>query len=92
MKYAYTAAKTGAPLDYARIDKMLGDSHLAVMISKAPHRNAAKAFIDYYLGDESMNILAQSGEFANRKGIFPPSASADKIQYVHMEVLDAKAF
>jgi hypothetical protein len=29
---------------------------------------------------------------ANRKGIFPPLASADKIQYVHMEVLDAKAF
>ena len=39
-----------------------------------------------------MKILAQSGEFANRKGIYPPLASADKIQYVQMEVLDAKAF
>ena len=92
VKYAYTAAKTGAPLDYVRIEKMLGDSHFAVMSNKAPHPNAAKAFIDYYLDDESMNILAQSGEFANRKGIYPPLAGADKIQYVQMEVLDAKAF
>ncbi|HET9883787.1 MAG TPA: extracellular solute-binding protein [Candidatus Binatia bacterium] len=92
VKYAYTAGKTGAPLDYVRIEKMLGDSHFAVMSNKAPHPNAAKAFIDYYLDDESMKILAQSGEFANRKGIYPPLAGADKIQYVQMEVLDAKAF
>ena len=92
VKYAYTAGKTGAPLDYVRIEKMLGDSHFAVMSNKAPHPNAAKAFIDYYLDDESMQILAQSGEFANRKGIYPPLAGADKIQYVQMEVLDAKAF
>jgi iron(III) transport system substrate-binding protein len=92
VKYAYTAAKTGAPLDYVRIEKMLGDSHFAVISNKAPHPNAARAFIDYYLDDESMKILAQSGEFANRKGIYPPLAGADKIQYVQMEVLDAKAF
>lgn len=92
VKYAYTAGKTGAPLDYVRIEKMLGDSHFAVMSNKAPHPNAAKAFIDYYLDDESMKILAQSGEFANRKGIYPPLPGADKIQYVRMEVLDAKAF
>jgi iron(III) transport system substrate-binding protein len=92
VKYAYTAAKTGAPLDYVRIEKMLGDSHFAVMSNKAPRPNAAKAFIDYYLDDESMTILAQSGEFANREGIYPPLPGADKIQYVQMEVLDAKAF
>ena len=39
-----------------------------------------------------MKILAQSGEFANRQGIYPLLAGADKIQYVQMEVLDAKAF
>ena len=92
VKYAYTAAKGGAPLDYVRIDKMLGDSHFAVLSNKAPRPNAGKAFIDYYLDDESMKILAQSGEFANRKGIYPPLAGAEKIQYVQMEVLEAKAF
>jgi iron(III) transport system substrate-binding protein len=92
VKYAYTAAKGGAPLDYVRLEKMLGDTHFAVLSSKAPRPNAGKAFIDYYLDDESMKILAQSGEFANRKGIYPPLPGAEKIQYVQMEVLEAKGF
>jgi iron(III) transport system substrate-binding protein len=92
VKYAYTAAKGGAPLDYVRIEKMLGDAHFAVLSSKAPRPSAGKAFIDFYLDDESMRILAQSGEFANRKGIYPPLPGAEKIQYTQMEVLEAKAF
>jgi iron(III) transport system substrate-binding protein len=92
VKYAYTMGKTGAPLDYVRVEKMLGDTHFAVLSSKAPHPNAGKAFIDFYLDDESMKILAQSGEFANRKGIYPPLPGAEKIQYVQMEVLEAKRF
>jgi len=42
--------------------------------------------------DESMKILAQNGEFANRKGVYPPLPGADKVRYVQMENLDAKAF
>jgi len=59
---------------------------------KAPHPNAGKAFVDFYLDDEAMKILAQSGEFVNRKGIYPPLPGADKIQYLQMEVLEAKTF
>jgi iron(III) transport system substrate-binding protein len=92
VKFAYSAAQSGAPLDYVRVEKMLGDSHFAVLNNKAPHPNAGKAFIDYYLDDESMKILAHSGEFVNRKGIYPPLSGAEKIQYVQMEVLEAKAF
>jgi len=92
VKFAYSAAQSGAPLDYVRVDKMLGDSHFVVLSSKAPHANAGKAFVDFYLDDETMKILAQTGEFVNRKGIYPPLAGADKIQYVQMEVLEAKAF
>jgi hypothetical protein len=36
----------------------------SVLSSKAPRPSAGKAFIDFYLEDESMKILAQSGEFA----------------------------
>ena len=39
-----------------------------------------------------MKILAENGEFVNRKGIYPPLPGADRIQYVQMENLDAKAF
>ena len=85
VKYAYSAAKGGAPLDYMRVDKMLGDAHFAVLSGKAPRPNAGKAFIDYYLDDENMRVLAHAGEFPNRKGIYPPLPGADKIQYVQME-------
>ena len=60
--------------------------------NKALHPNGGKAFIDFYLDDESMKILAQNGEFVNRKGIYPPLPGAERIQYVQMEVLEAKAF
>ena len=71
---------------------MLGDSHFVALSNKAPRPSADKAFVDFYLDDESMKILAQSGEFVNRKGMYPPLPGADKIQYVQMEVLEAKAF
>jgi iron(III) transport system substrate-binding protein len=58
VKFAFSAAQSGAPLDYARIDRMLGDSHFVVLSSKAPHVNAGKAFVDFYLDDENMKILA----------------------------------
>jgi iron(III) transport system substrate-binding protein len=92
VKFAYSAAQSGAPLDYVRVDKMLGDSHFVVLSNKAPHANAGKAFVDFYLDDETMKILAQTGEFVNRKGIYPPLPGAEKIQYVQMEVLESKVF
>ncbi len=92
VKFAYSAAQSGAPLDYVRVDKMLGDSHFVVLSNKAPHANAGKAFVDFYLDDETMKILAQTGEFVNRKGIYPPLPGAEKIQYIQMEVLESKAF
>ena len=47
VKYAYTAAKGGAPLDYVRIDRMLGDSHFAALSNTAPRPTPARRFIDY---------------------------------------------
>ena len=54
---------------------------------KAPHPSAAKAFIDFFLDDESMNIMAKAGEFVNRKGVYPPVPDADKIKFVEMDDL-----
>jgi iron(III) transport system substrate-binding protein len=92
VKFAYSAAQRGAPLDYVRIDRMLGDAHFVALNNKAPRPSAGKAFIDFYLDDETMKMLAQTGEFVNRKGIYPPLLGADKIHYVQMEVLESKAF
>jgi len=92
VKYAYMFGKKGAPLDYVRLPKMMGDGHYIGLASKAPHVNAGKAFIDYFLDDESMNMMAKLGEFVNRKGVLPPLPDADKIGFVEMDDLSAKEF
>jgi iron(III) transport system substrate-binding protein len=92
VKYAFIFGKKGAPLDYVRLGKMMGDGHYVALDSKAPHVNAGKAFIDYFLDDESMNLMAKLGEFVNRKGVYPPLPDADKIQFVEMVDLDTKQF
>ena len=92
VKYVYSFAQRGAPLDYVRLGKFMGDGHYLGLNSKAPHANAGKAFIDYFLGAENMAALAKLGEFVNRKGIHPPLPDADKIQFVEMYDLDPKKF
>lgn len=92
IKYAYIFGQKGAPLDYVRLPKMMGDGHYIGLAAKAPHVNAAKAFIDYFLGEASMKTMAQRGEFVNRKGVLPPLPDADKIVFVQMDDLSVKEF
>jgi iron(III) transport system substrate-binding protein len=90
--YAYTYPQKGAPVDYVRLGKMMGDGHYALLSNKSPRPNAGKAFIDYLLNEDSARILAKMGEFVNRKGIYPPLADADKIQFVPMEDFSIKEY
>ena len=90
--YTYVFGQKGAPLDYVRLPQFLGDGNYVGLANKAPHANAGKAFIDYYLGDEGMNIMAKLGEFVNRKGIFPPLPDAEKLKFVAMDRLEAKSY
>lgn len=92
VKYTFIFGQKGAPLDYVRLGKMMGDGHYATLGSKPPRPNAGKAFIDFFLGEESMKIMADMGEFVNRKGVYPPLPDADKIQFVEMVDLDQKGF
>jgi iron(III) transport system substrate-binding protein len=91
-KYAYIFGKEGAPLDYVRLPIMLGDGHYIELSNKAPHPDAGKAFIDFFLGQESMNIMAKLGEFVNRKGVYPPLPDADKIQFAQMDDFSSKDY
>jgi iron(III) transport system substrate-binding protein len=90
--YAFTYGQKGAPVDYVRSGKMMGDGHYALLSNKSPRPNAGKAFIDYLLSEESMKILAKMGEFVNRKGIYPPLPDADKIQFVPMDDFGIKEY
>jgi iron(III) transport system substrate-binding protein len=84
VRFVLTYNKQGANLDYVRDYNMLGDGQYISLGSKAPRLNAGKAFIDFFLDEESMKIQAATGEFVNRKGVHPPLADADKIKFVQM--------
>jgi iron(III) transport system substrate-binding protein len=90
--YVYLHGIKGAPIDYVRTGKFLGDASYLSLHNKAPHPNAAKVFIDFFLDEESMSIMAKAGEFVNRKGIYPPVPDADKIQFVEMDDLGEKLY
>jgi iron(III) transport system substrate-binding protein len=82
----------GVPLDYVRLPSFMGDGQYIALSAKAPHPNAGKAFLDFFLGEESLRLMANIGEFVNRRGIYPPLADADKIKVVEMVPMDEKAF
>lgn len=84
--------KKGIPLDYVRLGKFMGDNQSVTIGAKPPHPSAGKAFIDFFLGEEALRIMANIGEFVTRKGIYPPLADADKIELVGMVEMDKKAF
>ena len=92
LKYVVVFGQKGAPMDYVRMDKMLGHRHAVQLSNRALHPNAGKAFIDFFLDDESIKVMAKSGEFVTRKGIYPPLPDAEKIQLVEMDELDTACF
>ena len=84
--------KKGVPLDYVRLGKFMGDGHAVALGAKAPHANAGKAFLDFFLGEDGLKIMAGVGEFVTRKGIYPPLPDADKIELVEMVDMDQKGY
>ena len=84
--------KKGVPLDYVRLGKYMGDGQSIALGAKAPHPSAGKAFIDFFLDDEGLRLMAGIGEFVTRKGIYPPLPDADKIEMVELDELDQKGF
>jgi len=71
-KYIITMAP--APLDWARVEQPLFGTPRAIAVtSKAPHPNAARVFVDYWLSKKSMDMLANDvGEYVLAPGVFPP--------------------
>lgn len=84
--------KKGVPLDYVRLGKFMGDGQSIALGAKAPHPDSGEAFIDFFLGEESLKLMAGVGEFVTRKGIYPPLPDADKIETIEMDELDQKGF
>ena len=91
-KYVQVWGRKGAPLDYVKgLPVYLGDGNYIGLTAKAPNPNAAKLFIDYFLGAESSEVMANVGEFVNRQGIYPPIPGAEHVvaKFVQMNAMSA---
>jgi iron(III) transport system substrate-binding protein len=76
----YIIPKAPAPLDWARVEEPLFGTPRAIAVtSKAPHPNAARLFVDYWLSRKAMGVLAKDvGEYVLAPGGFPPIDGWDK--------------
>ena len=70
----YIVTKAPAPLDWARLNQpLLGTPRGIALASSAPHPNAAKLFMDYWLSREAQQMLARDvGEYVLYSGVYPP--------------------
>jgi iron(III) transport system substrate-binding protein len=85
-KYIITHAP--APLDWARVDTILGSPRGIAIAAKAPHPEAARVFMDYWLSKDAMKLLAdQVGEYVLTPGVFPPIEGIDKVKVLPIREL-----
>lgn len=70
----YIITKAPAPLDWARVKQpLLGTPRGIGLTSVASHPNAAKVFVDFWLSEDAMKMLAEKvGEYVLYPGVYPP--------------------
>jgi iron(III) transport system substrate-binding protein len=85
-KYIITHAP--APLDWCRVDTLLGTPRGIAIAAKAPHPEAARLFMDYWLSKEAMQLLADKvGEYVLAPGVYPPIDGMDKPKVLPIRTL-----
>ncbi len=85
-KYILTNAP--APLDWARVEFIMGSPRALGISAKAPHPVAAREFVDYWLSADAGKILANKvGEYVLADGVFPPIDGMDKAKVIPIEEL-----
>lgn len=85
----YIITKAPAPLDWARLEQpMFGTPRAIAVTSKAPHPNAARLFVDYWLSKKAMDMLARDvGEYVLAPGVFPPIDGINKAKVIAIREL-----
>ena len=85
----YIVTNAPAPLDWARVSQpMLGTPRAIGVVSKAPHPDAARVFVDYWLSKKSMDMLARDvGEYVLAPGVYPPIEGINKAKVIAIREL-----
>jgi iron(III) transport system substrate-binding protein len=89
----YIVTKAPAPLDWARLQQpLMGTPRAIAVTAKAPHPNAARVFVDYWLSKKAMDMMAKDvGEYVLAPGVFPPIDGMNKAKVIAIrELSDAE--
>jgi iron(III) transport system substrate-binding protein len=84
----YIISKAPAPLGWAKVDTLLGTPRGIAVAANAPHPEAAKLFVDYWLSQNAMQLLADKvGEYVLAPGVFPPIDGISKVKVLPIRSL-----
>jgi len=84
----YIITKAPAPLDWVRVETLLGTPRAMAVAAKAPHPEAARVFLDYWLSKDAMRLLADKvGEYVLAPGVFPPIDGISKAKVLPIREL-----
>lgn len=85
----YIITKAPAPLGWAEVEQPLLGTPRGIGISAtAPHPEAAKLFMDFWLSKEAMQMLADKvGEYVLHPGVYPPIDGIDKAEVLPVRTL-----
>lgn len=88
-KYIITHAP--APLDWARVGTLLGTPRAIAIAANAPHPEAARVFMNYWLSRNAMQMLANKvGEYVLAPGVFPPIDGIRQVKVIPIRDLSDK--
>ena len=84
----YIITKPKSPLNWANVGPLLGSPRGIAVAKNAPHPEAARLMMDYWLSRDSMKMLAKEvGEYVLTPGIYPPIEGMDKAQVLPIREL-----
>ncbi len=86
----YIVTKAPAPLGWAQLDgePIMGSARGIAIAKNAPRPNAAKLFIDFWLSETSMRILADEvGEWVLYEDVYPPIPDIKKANVIPLREL-----
>lgn len=84
----YIITKAPAPLAWANVGPILGSPRGIAIAANAPHPNAARLMMDYWLSKDSMNLLANKvGEYVLAPGVFPKIEGIEQAKVIPIREL-----
>lgn len=84
----YIITKPKSPLNWANVGPLLGSPRGIAVAANAPHPEAARLMMDFWLSRDSMKMLAKEvGEYVLTPGIYPPIEGMDKAQVLPIREL-----